>query len=129
MIQLLLCTASSLPIAPEFPKVGYSVPCILAVRTAVWRMRHTFCTAAQARLTRNNVNPVPNANFRQASHATHTTNGAQHSKPCQRLNFLSSRRKTHIVAARTESTEMPMGKAVPDFEVGLACALQLSRCN
>lgn len=101
---------------------------LFAVRLAV-AMRISSCNAAHDILIRNNVNPVVIANFRQASHATHTINGMQHSKPCQRLNSVRSRRKINIVAARTESTDMPTGEAVPDFEVGLVCTSRLSRCN
>lgn len=79
-----------------------------------------ICSVAQAHSIRNTIST---SKFKQASFATYKTNETRRREPWQRLRSTHSRQRLHIVAARTESVDMPVGIAVPDFEVSLVCRL------
>ena len=84
----------------------------------------TFAIHTQAHSIRNNTGCISTSKFKQASFATYRLkNETRHIKPCQRSDSVHGRQKLHIVAARTESAEIPVGNAVPDFEVSLSCRL------
>ena len=80
------------------------------------------CSAAQAHSFRV-TSCIPVSPYKQAYFATYRINDTRHIKTCQRSNSVHRRQKLHIVAARTESVDIPVGKAVPHFEVSLACRL------
>ena len=95
----------------------------VALRFSVLMRTFAICSAAQTHSIRHNTSCISTSHFKQASFATYRVNENRHIKPCQRSNSVHSRQKLNIVAARTESAEMPVGNAVPDFMVSLVRGL------